>query len=283
MILTIIIIIFLFKWLNSPTRKKSAQNTSYIMRSIAESNVTKTILKLGAIFFIAILIIIHWMAVINGATKNIFSDLAMGTSGMVIWPVLAFFIWKRPDMARKQRVRIRLLCIVQGIMAFLIMLCASMKDENKTPKMLLTAILILNAYPYYLFWKQCIKVKKRKAMRGYALPLQQIDAMDGFEFERYCARMLRDTGNFVQVQVTPGSGDFGADIVAIDQAGHRWVWQCKNYSAKLTNKPIQEVVTSMAHYNADRAGVITNSTFTPAARQLANENGVKLIDRTYFI
>lgn len=283
MILTIIIIIFLFKWLNSPTRKKSAQNTSYIMRSIAESNVTKTILKLGAIFFIAILIIIHWMAVINGATKNIFSDLAMGTSGMVIWPVLAFFIWKRPDMARKQRVRIRLLCIVQGIMAFLIMLCASMKDENETPKMLLTAILILNAYPYYLFWKQCIKVKKRKAMRGYALPLQQIDAMDGFEFERYCATMLRDTGNFVQVQVTPGSGDFGADIVAIDQAGHRWVWQCKNYSAKLTNKPIQEVVTSMAHYNADRAGVITNSTFTPAARQLANENGVKLIDRTYFI
>ena len=283
MILTIIIIIFLFKWLNSPTRKKSAQNTSYIMRSIAESNVTKTILKLGAIFFIAILSVIHWMAVINGATKNIFSDLAMGTSGMVIWPVLAFFIWKRPDMARKQRVRIRLLCIVQGIMAFLIMLCASMKDENETPKMLLTAILILNAYPYYLFWKQCIKVKKRKAMRGYALPLQQIDTMDGFEFERYCARMLRDTGNFVQVQVTPGSGDFGADIVAIDQAGHRWVWQCKNYSAKLTNKPIQEVVTSMAHYNADRAGVITNSTFTPAARQLANENGVKLIDRTYFI
>ena len=207
MILTIIIIIFLFKWLNSPTRKKSAQNTSYIMRSIAESNVTKTILKLGAIFFIAILIVIHWMAVINGATKNIFSDLAMGTS---------------------------------GIMAFLIMLCASMKDENETPKMLLTAILILNAYPYYLFWKQCIKVKKRKAMRGYALPLQQIDTMDGFEFERYCARMLRDTGNFVQVQVTPGSGDFGADI-------------------------------------------ITNSTFTPAARQLANENGVKLIDRTYFI
>ena len=146
----------------------------------------------------------------------------------------------------------------------------------------LFVVILLNVIPYHQFWKSCKIGGVRGTKKLSYVSLAQVDSMNGHEFERYCAKLLENSGKYVSVKVTPGSGDFGADIFAIDCDGLRWVWQCKNYRAKLTNKPIQEVVASMAHYNADRAGVITNSTFTPAARQLANENGVKLIDRTYF-
>lgn len=104
------------------------------------------------------------------------------------------------------------------------------------------------------------------------------DEMTGLQFERYCANILRRTGNFLRVEVTRGSGDFGADIVAIDRKAHKWVWQCKYYKSKLGNTPIQEVVAAKAHYHAEMAGVMTNSTFSKAAWELARDNGVVLID-----
>lgn len=104
------------------------------------------------------------------------------------------------------------------------------------------------------------------------------DEMTGLRFERYCANILRCTGNFLRVEVTPGSGDFGADIVAIDRKTRKWVWQCKYYKSKLGNTPIQEVVAAKAHYHAEMAGVMTNSTFSKAAWELARDNGVVLID-----
>ncbi len=53
----------------------------------------------------------------------------------------------------------------------------------------------------------------------------------------------------------------------------------KHSNSRLGNKPIQEVVAAMDHYGAQRAGVMTNSTFTDAAKQLARENGVLLSER----
>ena len=42
-----------------------------------------------------------------------------------------------------------------------------------------------------------------------ARPLK-IDELDGHDFEYYCADLLRANG-FLDVEVTKGSGDFGAD------------------------------------------------------------------------
>ena len=41
--------------------------------------------------------------------------------------------------------------------------------------------------------------------------------MDGWEFEEYCASILRKNG-FSHVEVTQGSGDFGIDVIA-EKAG----------------------------------------------------------------
>lgn len=106
----------------------------------------------------------------------------------------------------------------------------------------------------------------------------EIDAMNGIVFEKYCAQLLKFSG-YKNVIVTPPSSDFGADIVATNGNGEKWVFQCKRYSSKLGNKPIQEIVAAKSHYGAIRAGVITNSSFTEKARLLAYENKVVLLER----
>ena len=107
---------------------------------------------------------------------------------------------------------------------------------------------------------------------------EKIDKMNGLDFEHYCAEQLKKTGRYKKVEVTQASGDFGADIVAIDKKGDTWVFQCKRYSSRLDNTPVQEIVAAKAHYNAKYAAVITNSSFTKPAKQLAAENAVKLVE-----
>ena len=100
--------------------------------------------------------------------------------------------------------------------------------------------------------------------------------MDGREFEEYCAALLKRNG-FRKVAVTQASNDYGADITAF-RRGEKWVVQCKRYQIPIGNSSVQEVVAAMSHYDADRAAVMTNSTFTKNAVELALENDVELIN-----
>lgn len=80
------------------------------------------------------------------------------------------------------------------------------------------------------------------------------------------------------MEVTPPTGDYGADIVAYDNKGQKWVIQCKRYTGKVNNKAVQEAVAAKAHYKAERAAVMTNSRLTEKARQLAFGNAVELFE-----
>ena len=104
-----------------------------------------------------------------------------------------------------------------------------------------------------------------------------IDGMEGHEFEYFCAEILSHNG-FSNVQVTPGSGDQGVDILA-EKDGVKYAFQCKNYSSSLGNTPIQEVSAGKMFYGCHVGVVITNSTFTPGAIQLAKVTGVLLWGR----
>ena len=104
-----------------------------------------------------------------------------------------------------------------------------------------------------------------------------IDSMDGIEFEQYCAELLRKLG-YSSVTCTPGAGDQGVDIVAVKN-DVRYAIQCKRYSSVLGNTPIQEVTAGKAYYRCHVAVVLTNSHFTPAAKNLAEANGVLLWSR----
>lgn len=119
------------------------------------------------------------------------------------------------------------------------------------------------------------KEAKEPRSQNYA----DIDSMTGEQFERYIAQRLRATG-YSSVQLTPSSGDYGVDIVAIDQNGNKCAIQCKRYAKNVGVKAVQEVFAGASHYGCTRKIVVTSAYFTPNAIKLANEIGVELIDRS---
>ena len=105
-----------------------------------------------------------------------------------------------------------------------------------------------------------------------------VDRMEGHDFEYFCAELLERCG-FDEVMVTRGSGDQGVDILAIKE-DIRYAIQCKNYSAPLGNKSVQEVYAGKTFYHCHVGVVMTNSTFTKGAIELAESVGVILWDKT---
>lgn len=99
--------------------------------------------------------------------------------------------------------------------------------------------------------------------------------MTGHEYEYAVANYLREQG-YYDVEVTQASGDYGIDVLA-RKGGHRYAVQCKYYSGTVGISAVQEAVAGMAIYGCDRAMVVTNSTFTKAAKELAEANDVVLL------
>lgn len=106
------------------------------------------------------------------------------------------------------------------------------------------------------------------------LPDEDEAPEDGVDYERFCAARL--TGAGWRTHATPASGDQGADIVAT-RAECRLVVQCKRYGKPVGNAAVQEAAAACRYWSADRAAVVTNAGFTPAARKLAQATGVLLL------
>lgn len=96
----------------------------------------------------------------------------------------------------------------------------------------------------------------------------------GHEYEHVCAKKLKKQG-FTNVKVTKGSGDQGIDIIA-HKDGKKYGIQCKYYSSPVGNWAVQEAFAGSRYYDCDYAVVMTNTTFTKSAKELANKIGVEL-------
>ncbi len=87
---------------------------------------------------------------------------------------------------------------------------------------------------------------------------------DGPSFTRLVERLLWHLG-FENVTNIDGSGDGGADLVA-DFSGQHWVFQCKwKQSAHVGESAVDEVLSALQKFGADRAAVVTNSEFASTA------------------
>lgn len=114
------------------------------------------------------------------------------------------------------------------------------------------------------------------SMAGSSFDLDRIDELSGVGFELLLQKKLEELG--FDAKSTPGSGDFGADLVVEDREGTRVVVQCKRYGAKVNLKAVQEVVGALGHYSADFGIVVTNNEFLPSAVKLAQSNQIELWD-----
>jgi hypothetical protein len=80
--------------------------------------------------------------------------------------------------------------------------------------------------------------------------------------------------------VTQGSGDYGIDILA-RRKNVTYAIQCKRWQASVGVKAVQEAGLGADYYHCDAAAVITNSTYTKQAVNLAEKTGVRLWGREF--
>lgn len=108
---------------------------------------------------------------------------------------------------------------------------------------------------------------------------QQMDNMEGHDFEYFCADLLKDRG-FLDVQVTKGSGDYGVDILA-EKDGITYGIQCKCYNTPVGVKAVQEAYAGRDYYDCMVGVVMTNQYFTKPAVEAAKKLKILLWDRGY--
>jgi restriction system protein len=157
---------------------------------------------------------------------------------------------------------------------------------NQNPSEILTAT-ILFSIPFfallayrpvrkYLFALIIIFIKSLRLKSRLPIAIEEIDKMDGLQFEHYLKPIFERQGYVTSV--TQGSGDYGADLIL--RKGHKkYVVQAKRYNSNIGVSAVQQVVGAIKYYRASGAIVVTNQYFTAAAIELANVNKVRLIDR----
>ncbi|MGH7050198.1 MAG: restriction endonuclease [Acetobacteraceae bacterium] len=136
-------------------------------------------------------------------------------------------------------------------------------------------VLALIGYLLWSAWSE--RQRKKQEYQQALLDFRWRENMSPIDFERCCADYLGLTG--WDARTTKGSGDQGADVIA-RKANHLLVVQCKKYQKPVGNKAVQEVIAARAYQRATAAAVVSNQTYTRAARELAEKAGVLLLHFT---
>lgn len=118
---------------------------------------------------------------------------------------------------------------------------------------------------------------RRRDLKCAKAGLRAIDRMSGTEFEEFVAAQLRIAG--YSVAPTASTGDYGVDLIATKD-GVRMAVQCKRLVKAVGVAAVQQVVAGALHHGCNRTVVVTNQTFTKAARQLASTHRCRLVGRT---
>ena len=98
---------------------------------------------------------------------------------------------------------------------------------------------------------------------------------DGLEFESWVAKSL-DTMGWETIN-TKGSGDQGVDVIA-SKGGIKAGIQCKRYKNNVPISAIQQSYSAKSHFNLTHAIVVATSGYTKSAKEVAETNGVLLLN-----
>jgi restriction system protein len=120
----------------------------------------------------------------------------------------------------------------------------------------------------------------RNRRRIHAETLGQLLALSPARFEQAVAQLLGDEG-YRRVQIHGGAGDLQADVTAVAPDGASVVVQCKRYAPgnKVGSPAVQSFIgMATVHHRAARGMLVTTSSFTQPATDLARRHRIELID-----
>jgi DNA segregation ATPase FtsK/SpoIIIE-like protein len=106
---------------------------------------------------------------------------------------------------------------------------------------------------------------------------RELDTLTGVEFETWLRAWLQTKG--WQLDVTPTTGDFGADLVGYGPDGASWVIQAKRWTGPVGVEAVQQVLGALAYYQTQHALLITTAPLTKAAEELSRRSQVTVWTR----
>jgi hypothetical protein len=139
-------------------------------------------------------------------------------------------------------------------------------------------------------WKAKREFKRKEAEEATMLAvwrayhesrtLNDVSTMTGLQFEGFLAGLLSRMG-YSEITLTPAN-DQGGDLPCISPDGVPLVVQAKRWKGVAGNASVQELLGAMRHYGRSKGIVVTNSTFTRSAVQLAGAGSdVTLCDKQW--
>ncbi|MBO8191353.1 restriction endonuclease [Streptomyces oryzae] len=145
---------------------------------------------------------------------------------------------------------------------------------------------VLTAAAAAVWWQQQVQRRRWEAARAHGLRFQvaQLDTLGHAEFEHAVRDLMFRDGCRDAVR-TGGRGDKGADVIATDPAGRRWVIQCKHRrdglaGAAIGTPDLQRLNgTARPVHNADVVVMLTNGRFTRDAVPFGRDQQMHLVDR----
>lgn len=136
-----------------------------------------------------------------------------------------------------------------------------------------TGVALLAAVAGYLIRR------RRRARRLRARTLGELLVLTPSQFEEAVAGLLAGLG-YGDVRRVGGSGDLGVDVMCRHPDGGLVVVQCKRHSPgiRVGSPEIQALIGMKSIHAAEQALLVTTSTFSRPAMELARGHGVDLID-----
>jgi restriction system protein len=122
----------------------------------------------------------------------------------------------------------------------------------------------------YVAWAVVLERRRLDAIRRDA----HVPSMSPVEYEHFVARLLNDAG--WNVRHIGALGDQGVDVIA-EIRGVMVAVQAKKYSGRAGNDAVQQVVAGKRYHGCAVAAVVAPNSYTRAAKQLADANGVLLL------
>lgn len=125
---------------------------------------------------------------------------------------------------------------------------------------------------FILFYSMYSSKPAAKRSQNTALPVE-FTGNDPYKYEEYIRKLLHTRG--FNAKRTRGSGDYGVDVIA-SKSGKTYAIQCKLYNHTVGTKSVQEIVSGRIYYRTDFAIVVSDNSFTDAAKSLARRSNVVL-------